>query len=202
MKLKFSRVALAVMIAAGFSVRAATRDVAMTYRMGAGFAGDVNRTRPMLITPALINTSVQSPRLYGDPVLIDASTNSVRGFVVGDTTTPTKIYGVAVRPYPTQQSSGGMSATLQTTGTGVAINTTQPLDVLEQGFIMVKVNSGTGSVTKGSAVYVWFAASSGAHVQGGFEGAATGGSTALISNARFNGPPDANGIAELEVWPA
>ena len=199
---KLTRVAAAVMIAAGFAARATTRDVSYNYRMGAGFAGDVNRMRPATILPNMVNTSVQSPRLYGDPVLVDTATNSVRGFVAGDTTTPATIFGVAVRPYPTQQSSGGMSATLQTTGAGAAINTTQPLDVLRQGFIMVKVNSGAASVTKGGTVYVWFAANSGNHVQGGFEGSATGGSTALISNARYNGPADANGMAEVEVWPA
>ena len=200
MKTKFSRVALAVMMLAGFTVRAQTQDVAFNYRMGAGFAGDVNRMRPATILPSLLNTSVQTPRLYGDPVLIDTATNSVRGFVVGDTTTPTTIYGVAVRPYPTQQSTGGMSASLATTGAGQPVNTTQPLDVLRQGFIMVKLPAGS-TVTKGGAVYVWFGATSGNNIQGSFVGAANA-SAALITNARFNGPADANGIVELEVWPA
>ena len=34
--------------------RQKTRDVAFTFRMGAGFAGDVNRTHPASIEPVMI----------------------------------------------------------------------------------------------------------------------------------------------------
>jgi len=177
-------------------MRARTTDVAFTFRMGAGFPGDINRTNPFSAVPSLINTTTP-PRLYGDPVLVNSADNSVRGFVVGDTTTPTNIYGVAVRPYPTQQSSGGMSASI-----GAATPPSSGvIDVLRSGFIMAKIPPGV-TVAKGGSVYVWFAATSGNNIQGGFVGSATGGSTALINNAKFNGPADANGNVEIEVWPA
>jgi hypothetical protein len=189
--MKKSLLALAAMTAIGGVVRAKTRDVAFAYRMGAGFAGDVNRTHPFSATPNLQDATTPV-RLYGDPCVVNTAANTVRGFTAGDTAI-TRMYGVAVRPFPTQQST-----TSQGLGAGAA-STSQPLDVLDSGFIMVKCNVGTP--TKDGLVYVWCAASSGSHVQGGFEAAATGGSTAAIANARFNGPPDANGICEIRVFP-
>lgn len=186
--------ALAVgsMLAALSRTRAHTQDISFTYRMGAGFPGDINRVHPFSAIPGLINQTLP-PRLYGDPVLYDG-TNGFRGFQTTDATTPVKIAGVAVRPYPTQQSSGGMTSTF---GVGVpALN--QPLDVLQDGFIMAKVNGSTLPV-KGGGVWVYVAASNGAHVLGGFE-AAAGTSLLLVSNAEWVGPPDANGIAELRIF--
>jgi hypothetical protein len=188
--------ALALIAGMSEGIRARTHDVAFTYRMGAGFPGDVNRTHPASILPGLFN--VANPvRLYGDPVLITGV--GYRGFIAGDTTTPTTIAGIAVRPYPTQQTTGGMSASL-----GAAVPPAGGVgDVLNEGFIIARSNDfATNPPVKGGAVYVWFAASSGVHVQGGFETVATGGSTALISNARYNGPPDANGICEIQTWAA
>jgi hypothetical protein len=187
---------LALAVASAVAVlsirRAYTGDVAYGFRMGAGFPGDVNRTHPASIIPGM-NSPTNPARLFGDPVLVDTATNSYRGFLVGDTAI-TQIDGIAVRPYPTQQTSGGLNAAF---GNG-APAANQPLDVLEAGFIMVKVN-GTAVPTKKGPVFVWIAASTGTHVQGGFEAAATGGSTVAITNAFFNGPPDANGVTELRV---
>lgn len=175
--------------------RAKTRDAAFSYRMGAGFPGDPNRTHPFSILPGLMSTA--SPvRLYGDPVLIDTATNSYRGILVGDTAV-TKIDGVLVRPYPTQQTTGGMSSAI-----GAAVPPVGPAvcDVLNEGFIIARCNNfATQQPTKGGAVHIWYAASSGAHVQGGFESVATGGSTIAITNAKWNGPCDANGITEIQV---
>lgn len=170
-----------------------TQDISFGYRMGAGFPGDVNRTHPAGIVPGLLNIT-NPPRLFGDPVVVDTATNSYRGFIAADVTSPIFIDGILVRPFPTQQTSGGMSAVL---GVG-APAAGQPCDVLEDGFIMVKVNNG-GTPTKDGAVYVYTAVNSGNHVQGGFESAA-GANLMLINNAVFNGPPDASGVAELRVW--
>lgn len=170
-----------------------TQDVSYDSRMPTGFPGDVNRTHPFSVLPGLMNSSVQAPRLYGDGVLIDTATNSYRGLVAGDTAV-TVLDGVAVRPYPTQQTAGGMSAVF---GVGVPA-TNQPLDVLNDGYILVKVNNG-GTPTKKGAVFIWVAANSGNHVQGGFESAASAGNTAAISNCFFNGPPGADGVTEMVI---
>lgn len=169
--------------------RARAGDVAFTYRMGAGFPGDVNRTHPFSVEPALQDPT--NPILgYGFACVVNTAANSVRQMAAGDTAL-TAVYGILARPYPTQQQSGGMSSPFGQQvppATGV-------VDVLKQGYVMVPI---VGQPTKGGAVFVWVAASSGSHVQGGFEAAATGGSTiALGARITFNGPPDANGIGEL-----
>lgn len=172
--------------------RMKTHDAAFQFRMGAGFPGDVNRTHPASIEPALIDASAP-PTAYGQAVLVDATTQGVRPFAAGDTAV-TVAYGVTVRPYPTQQSSGSnFGAASFGAATPPASGVT---DVLRLGYIMGTVPVGQAPV-KGGAVYVWCAASSGAHVQGGFEASATGGSTAALANATFNGSPDANGNVEI-----
>ena len=177
--------------------RARTADVAFGFRMGAGFPGDPNRTHPFSVLPGLMNAT-NPVRLYGDAVLIDPASNSYRGFIAGDTGV-TKLAGVLVRPYPIQQTTGGMASAI-----GAAVPpTTGVVDVLEDGYIMVRCNNfATLQPTKGGAVFVRVAATAGALVQGGFHSAADAANTVAISNARWNGPADANGVAEMSVWTA
>ena len=167
---------------------------AFQFRMGAGFAGDVNRTHPASIEPVLIDAAAP-PTEYGQPVLLDPVSGGIRGFGAADTADGAA-YGFLVRPYPTQQTQGGLSATF-----GAATPPTSGVaDVLRFGYIMVKLG---GSVTvqpkKGQAVHVWTAASSGNHVQGSVEDVATPGSSAVVTNATFNGATDANGVTEVIV---
>lgn len=173
--------------------RAYTRDVAYNYRMPAGFAGDVNRTHPASIEPVLWDQT-NPPTFTGQAVVVDATSHNVRACGVVDDSALTDIYGIAVRVYPIQQATGGMSSAF---GAG-APPVNQPGDVLKSGYIMVPV-SNAGIPFKGGQVFVWAKPNSGGHVQGGFEVAATGGSTiALPVNAcTWNGGPDANGVAEL-----
>lgn len=194
--MKKSLIALAV-AALGFapSVRARTLDISFGFRMGAGFPGDVNRTHPCSVLPGQMNRT-NPVRLYGDPVLIDPATSSYRGFLASDTAV-TKIDGVLVRPYPTQQQVGGMAADIGAAAPGITLPV---IDVLNEGFIIARCNNfAAQQPTKGGAVYVWVTASAGAQVQGGFCSAASGANTVLISNAKWNGPTDANGITELQV---
>lgn len=173
--------------------RMKTRDAAFTFRMGAGFPGDVNRTHPVTIEPCLIDTA--PPTAYGQPVLINSATQGVRPFTTGDqSNTVPAGYGITVRPYPAQQSSGSNfgaasfgSATPPTTGV---------MDVLRAGYIMGYLPAG-GAPVKGGKVYVWAVASSGAHVQGGLEAAYSAGNTTELLNATFNGSPDASGNVEI-----
>lgn len=176
-----------------FVGRARTHDVAYTYRMGAGFVGDVNRTHPASIEPVLIDVN-SPPTAYGQAVVVDPTTQGVRPLGAGDTSLDA-IYGITVRPFPLQQSSANNYGTI---GIGAA---TPPvagvMDVLRSGYIMAAL-TGNASAVKGGRVYVWVAASSGNHVQGGFEAAATGGSTILLDEKTyFNGPADANGVVEI-----
>lgn len=171
-------------------IRAKTRDVAFGFRMGAGFAGDVNRTHPATIEPVM--SSVVSPlTAYGQPVLIASDGVSVRPYTVGDTAVAA--YGILIRPFPVQQSSASNFGQADF-GNGVpapGIN-----DVLRSGYIMVKLPAGQAVVKNGPA-FVWVAASSGIHVQGGLENAASGGNTVALANCTFNGPADTAGVTEL-----
>jgi hypothetical protein len=181
-----------------FVGRQRTRDVAFAFRMGAGFPGDVNRGHPASIEPVLIDAAAP-PTAYGQPVLVDPTTDGVRPFTTTDTAI-TSIWGVTVRPFPMQASTG-------TAYGGAAFGAATPptsgaLDVLRSGYIMsTALPAGSAIVSKGSPVFVWCAASSGAHIQGGIEAAAVGGSTAALDPNRyqFNGPADALGNVELSI---
>lgn len=171
-----------------------TGDVAIKYRMGGGTPGDVNRTHPFSVLPCLMDAA--NPVLfYGDAVFIGTASN-VRRVATGDgSATPGKLYGVAARPYPIQQTTGGMASSF-----GVApVSSNQPLDVVRQGFVIVKLPAGA-VVKKGDPVQVWAAASAGANVQGQFVAAASGTNTFTATNAIYNGPADADGNVEIEIW--
>ena len=176
-------------------IRSKTRDAAFQFRMGAGFAGDVNRTHPASIEP--VYNDATNPVLFaGLACLPNAAANGVRSIAAGDTgmTAP---YGVMVRSYPFQVASATNYGSQAFGSAALSGGTLQ--DVLRAGYIMVQLPAGAAAVGKGSPVFVWVAASAGAHVQGGFEVAATGGSTATLDVNRFsyNGAQDANGITEL-----
>ncbi len=200
MKKSLVSLAVASMLAASFPVtRARTRDVAFQFRMGAGFPGDINRTHPFSVLPGLMNET-DPIRLYGDPAIAVAHADGVqfRGFKAGDTRTV--IDGILVRSYPIQQ--------LATTGTNQPIGaaaapTSGVIDVLEDGFIMVKCNDfAANPPSRGALVTVRIAATAGNKIQGGLHAAADGANTLTITNARWNGGADANGIAELRLLSA
>lgn len=191
-----------------FRGRKFTQDAAFTFRMGAGFAGDVNRSHPMTIEPTL--NDVTNPVLaYGLALLaVGAAPNSVRNLVAATDGAITAIYGISVRPFPTQQPTA-TNFGAQAFGSG-----TPPvqgsLDVLKGGYILVNVN-GVAHPVKGGQVYVYVAASAGSHVLGGFEAGAGANLVSLDATATriyWNGPDDASavgagglGVAELVFNP-
>lgn len=163
------------------------QDIAIQFRMGAGFAGDVNRSHPANIEPCLIDPT-SPPTAYGQAVVGDPTSQGVRPLTTADA--GTSIYGVTVRPYPVSQTTGGMGSSI---GQAVA-PPTGVTDILKDGYILVPVQ---GTPTKFAPVYIWIAAPSGNHFTGGFEAAASGGNTALLAGATWNGSPDSTGICEL-----
>lgn len=181
-------------------IRAKTRDATFTYRMGAGFAGDVNRIHPASIEPVLLDqTAGATPNAYGIPVLYSANNLGVRMINATTDAAITKIDGILVRPYPFQQATaqavyGSVPfSTGATSGFGGVIPFVG--DILKSGYVMVFV---VGTPAKGAPIFLWVAAPSGNHVTGGFEAVASGANTIqLVSNSYFNGPPDANGITEI-----
>ena len=174
------------------------RDAAYLGRMPAGSPGTVTRTHPASIFPGLNDpTSGGHPlTAYGQAAMFNGTLNSYRSVLASDQSGATAIAGVTVRPFPTQ---GVPTATV---GAPDSFNSGGPaasgeVDILRSGSIIVPV-SGTVNPILGGLVYIWAAASSGAHVLGGFETGATGGSTFPLDNkTSWNGPADANGNAEL-----
>jgi hypothetical protein len=170
--------------------------VAFLYRMGAGFAGDVNRTHPVSIEADLIH-ELSPPTAYGQAVLVDPTSQGVRPFAAGDVAID-KAYGIIVRTFPTQQTSAP-TGNFAPAALGAA---TPPLsgviDVLRSGYIMGKVPVGQTCVKNG-AMYIWVGAAGGGHVLGGFETVDAGvDTTPALTNAVFNGIPDADGNVEIQ----
>jgi hypothetical protein len=168
-----------------------------TYRMGAGFPGAVNRSHPASIEPT-VNDATNPITAAGLPGVISVGSNTVRALISTDTAVTT-IYGVAVRAFPIQASSGGAYGSSSFGVSTMPVG--QPMDILRSGYIMAQLNPAAGAVTKGSPVFVWVAASTGGHVQNGFETVASAGNTAALDPTRYfyNGPADSSGVVEVEV---
>ena len=174
--------------------RMKTRDIAFQFRMGAGFTGDVNRTHPASVEPVLVNTTTP-PLLYGQGVVVDAAGVGVRPLVAADNAL-TSVYGVTVRVFPNQQSSG---ANYGAAAFGSAVPPASGvIDVLRSGYILVQLGGTFVNAKKGSPVFIWTAASAGANVQGAFvDTISAGNTTPALVGVTFNGPADATGIAEI-----
>lgn len=171
--------------------------MAFPFRMGNGFAGSVNRFHPATIVPQPIDPT--NPPSIGLAGVIDATSNKFRIIGTGDSAL-VDIWGIVVRPWPFQQGNSPSPNFVGAVGFGGVQPVSQQFgvwDILRSGYIMVPV---VGAPVLGGSVNVWFAAASGAHVQGGFEAGATGGSTFAISGndkTQFNSGADAFGVAEI-----
>lgn len=182
-------------VAGRFAGRMKTADVAYKYRMGAGFPGDVNRTHPASIEPVLLD-STDFPTAFGQLVVVTAA-GKMRKIKAGDSATT--IYGVMVRPYPTQAASAGQYGADALGASAPAIAGVH--DVLRAGYIMSQLNSAAGAVVRGGPVFVWIGAAGGGHVVGGLESVSGGANTIALDPARysFNGSADAAGVVELAI---
>lgn len=163
--------------------------VAIPYRMAAGIPGDINRiaagiVEAQSITPA---GTTGAPTTYGIPLVVDATSGNV-GNMRAISSSDTTIYGLLARPYPTGGSQDPLGVSTPPTSGAC--------DVLVRGYMTVLL-AGSTAATKGGALYVWTAASSGAHVQGGFEAASSSGNTILVPGSYFMGPADTAGNTEI-----
>lgn len=178
-----------------FRGRCSVRDAnAFTFRMGNSSLGTVNRISNAKIEPCLVDTSAP-PTGFGQPVVVDATTQGVRPLAAGDTALDA-IYGFTVRPFPFQQGSTTNFGSASFGGESPPTN--QTVDVLRSGYITALMSNPGSAAVKGGRVYIWIAASTGAHVQGGLETAASGSNTIeLDEKTYFNGPADANNLVEV-----
>lgn len=165
------------------------------FRMDAGFAGDVNRTHPFSIEPAL-NDTVAPALLFGQAVVVNAAGNGVRRIGTADQSDAVSLmaWGFVVRPFPTQQATGGMASAF---GTGVP--PAGVLDVARLAYVMGVLNDVAAVPKKGDPVFIWAVATSGLHIQGGIEAVFSAGNTVKLANAVFNGSGDTKGNVEIIV---
>jgi len=163
---------------------------AFTYRMGAGFPGDVNRTHPVTIEPCIVSAT-NPPDAYGQVVVIDSTTGTVRKIIAGDTIGTVTAYGVTVRPYPAQQSTtsnfcGAVDGNIAPPATGV-------IDVLRSGYIMTNLNTGNAAASyRGQPVYVRVTSATTGYVVGTCQTDSSTASSVLLSNCTFNSSSDSS----------
>ena len=169
---------------------------AFTFRMGSGFPGTISRqvgNTTVISNPIDVSNP---PTYYGEAVVYDTTALGMRPVAIA---TDTAINGFVVRAFPTEggfPSNPGVDP-FGTANLLVGLNgSSNVVDVLSRGFISLLLGGSTAA-KRYAPVYVWAAASSGAHVLGQVEAAATSGSTLLIPNAFFLGPADSNGVVEV-----
>lgn len=150
-------------------------------RMPAGIPGDISRKESATVEPQFANSS---SLVYGRPVKLSS------GYIVpiSGSESASDIYGLLVRPYPTNSSQDPVG-----TSTPPASG---PVDVLKRGYMTVLLG-GTAAATKGGVVYVRVASASSGKPIGGIEAAADGGNTVIMANSYFMGPADADGNVEV-----
>ena len=178
------------------------------FRMNQGWAGDTTRTHPTSVLPKQADPT-NPPTLPGQGVIFDSTSGKVRKLITGDGTsgaaTGTFPYngvsgaisldGVTVREFPIQQQTTSNNFGAIAIG-NQALPTAFPVGIISSGSIIVTLPAGANPLP-GAAVYIWNTASSGAHVQGGFESAYSASNTILVANAKWLSGVDANGNAEL-----
>jgi hypothetical protein len=172
-------------------------------RMPAAQEGDVLNFPGCWIQPCQISPN-SVPLLPGMAVVLDNTSSpspyvgtGVRGVVAADVGN-NYIFGFVVRVYPTQQTTGGMSAALGNSQVPGSV-----VDILRRGAIGAKVN---GTITgMGTQVHIWALASGAGHRQGFCEASATGSSTldlplttgALQAGTSYDGPGDTSGLTQV-----
>lgn len=145
-----------------------------------GFAGAYSRQPDSIIDTRIAGGTVP----FGYPVKY--STGKVAVFGSGDAATA--FVGVAVREVKTGLTYGSDVANYVAD---------EPVPVMKRGRVLVKCNVGTPALN--GDVYVRIAANGTKDVVGGFEAAADSTYTIKLTNAKFAGAADANGIVELEI---
>ena len=149
-----------------------------------GFAGSFSRQPDQIIDTRIAGASIE----FGAPVKYDASGNVVP-FGSGDAATA--FVGIVVAEVKTSLTYGGNVGSY-------AVGEAVP--VLKRGRVNVKNNVGTPALN--GDVYIRIAANGAKDQVGGIEAAADSTYTIKLTNAKFGGAADANGIVELEVFSA
>lgn len=186
----------AAALAAPVLIRARTRDNSFSYRMPAGIPGDVNRSGAAFVVEPNIIDSQNPPTQYGLPVALDPD-NGIRP--IGAADTAVDVYGMLVRPFPTNQQTTSSFFGSNPLGTPAVPPVQGLCDVLKTGYMTIKLY-GAAPAVPGGAVYTRIANAGAGEMVGGIEAAADGGDTIQIGakdSTYFRGAADANGNVEI-----
>lgn len=157
---------------------------AILYRMPSGIPGAVSRPSQSTIEPAILdpNNAFSAYGLFGKIA-------SGKFIPVGAGDAATAVYGLLVRPYPTQGANAS-----DPLGSAVPA-TTGVTNILRRGYMTVKLNAGTAAL--GGQVYVRVANAATGKPIGGIEAAADSTNTIAITGATFMSAADASGNVEI-----
>lgn len=153
-----------------------------------GYAGSISRSVDAIITNRLVKASDVANINFGDPVILNADNTYSAFLAVG---TAASFAGIAVREV--KQSTDYLSAQGY-------YKPGEPCDVAERGTLTVVCNVGTP--TSGGNVYVRITANGAipTGVVGGFEAAADGANTILLTGIKWKtGKIDTNKVAEVTI---
>jgi hypothetical protein len=150
--------------------RRRTRDISFLAQSPVGSIGDLTRSVPAPKVFPQVNDSTNPIVSFG-LACQNTANNTVRTVLPADGSL-TSIAGIAVRPFPFQvQSATNFGAQSFSNLTAAPSGL---LGILKSGPMLVYCNSAQApSATMQSPVNVWIVASTGTHIQGGFETAAS-----------------------------
>lgn len=152
-----------------------------------GIAGTVSRDADAVIETFAVCDAAGNPILPGSPVVLTASGQAVTNFV--STSTADKLVGFALRNSQADDPYGSGE---------VKFANGQLCDVLKRGTLSVKV--GDGSPIRGGDVYYdWDDKYLCTTAKTKTVGEETVTITVKLTNCRFSGVKDANGVAQLTI---
>ncbi|WP_175788118.1 structural cement protein Gp24 [Burkholderia cenocepacia] len=155
---------------------------AILYRMPSGIPGDISRQSQATVETGFFDSTnpFSAYGLFGKVV-------SGKFVPIGAGDVATAVYGLLVRPFPTQSSQDPVgTSTPPTKG---------PADILRRGYMTVQLNAGVAALN--GQVYVRVAAAAAGKPIGGIEAAADGTNTIAIAGATFMAAADAAGNVEI-----
>lgn len=157
--------------------------VAFLTRMPSGIPGAITRESQAKIEPVVLDAAGPFPGygLFGKVV-----SGKVRPMGAADVAA--SVYGLLVRPFPTNSSQDGLGTSTPPQNGGIG-------DMLVSGYASVKSNAGTPALN--GTVYIRVANAAGGKPIGGIEAVADSTNTIVVAGARFMGPADASGNAEI-----
>lgn len=162
--------------------------VAYSYRMPAGIPGEVNRVASALIEAQVVSSAAaEVPLVYGIAMIVGNTAGNVGNMRIL-TTGDTNVYGMLVRPFPTNSGQDGLG-TSTPPKSGI-------IDILKRGYMSVYLQGATAAA-KGGQVYAYLNTTDTSHLYFGGIEAATSTNAIAIPNTYFMGPADTSSIVEI-----